>query len=1343
MVEHMGSDRADPRVTTGVTIDPRLHDAVLFDLDGVVTDTASLHEAAWKDMFDGYLQTRSASDTENHEPFTAADYRHHIDGKARYDGVRDFLAARGITLPWGSPADSAGDGAAATVCALGNRKQRLFAARIADGVPVFATTIALVKQLAEAGVRVGVFSASRNCAEVLSSAGIGDLFAAKVDGVIAGDLQLPGKPDPAVLLETARRLGVRPGRAVIVEDSEAGARAGRDGGFALVIGVDRSGDRAELLRACGADTVVRDLAEVGVRTIDRRMSTLPDALRSFTQISAVIGARRTAFFFDFDGTLSEIVDDPAAAVLVPGAKAALTALATWYPVAVLSGRGLSDIRDRIDIPGLWYAGSHGFEMLGPDGSEYSNEKAGAAVPGLAAAAAELAERFAPIDGVAVEHKRYAVAVHYRNAAADAAPTITAAVHNLGSRLGLKVTSGRMVVELRPDIDWDKGRTLGWIAERMSGDAPLLPIFIGDDLTDEDAFDAVLHDGIGIVVRHTEDGDRATAARFSLDDPDRVREFIQRLITRCDDDQQNRSGPWSLTYSEYNPEQERLREALCAVGNGYRATRGCAPESVSGPHHYPGTYAAGVYNRLTDEIAGQPVVNESLVNLPNWLPLTFRIDGGQWFDVDTAELLSYRQSVDLRHAELTREFRFRDPSGRISRVVQRRIAAMHNPHACALQTTISAEDWAGSVEILSQVDGDVRNSGVQRYSAFSDDHLTVTTTRELSSNATLLVCQTVQSRISVAVAERTTLWRGETAAPGDGRFVSGDRRVGHSFQLALSPGESVTVEKIAAIFTAHDHAISEPGDAATRLLDRLGRYSELRDDHVREWAQLWERFDITFDKNPDAMRVVRLHLSHLLQTVPNGAVDLDAGVPARGLNGEAYRGHIFWDELFVFPVLNLRSPATTRQLLRYRYRRLPEARRAARDAGWDGAMFPWQSGSDGREESQTLHLNPSSGRWNPDASARAHHIGAAVAYNVWQYYQVTGDLDYLIENGAEMLAEIARFWFSRAEFDEQKCRYVINGVIGPDEFHSGYPDRPYGGVDNNAYTNVMAVWSIVRALDALDALPLRDRIDLLERLDIHGRELDRWDDVSRRMFVPFHAVPGADPVSAGDVISQFEGYADLAELDWTGLRERHGNIQRLDRILEAADDDVNNYQASKQADVLMLFYLLSADELRDLFTRLGYRFTPEQIPRTVDYYLQRTSHGSTLSGVVHAWVLARGDRKRAMRHFQQVLMSDVADIQGGTTAEGIHIAAMAGSIDLLQRCFTGLEIRSDRLILNPVWPEELGALRMPISFRGYRLHLTISGRTAEVCVDPADHPAIQVECRGQVETLRPGTTLRFG
>ena len=168
-----------------------------------------------------------------------------------------------------------------------------------------------------------------------------------------------------------------------------------------------------------------------------------------------------------------------------------------------------------------------------------------------------------------------------------------------------------------------------------------------------------------------------------------------------------------------------------------------------------------------------------------------------------------------------------------------------------------------------------------------------------------------------------------------------------------------------------------------------------------------------------------------------------------------------------------------------------------------------------------------------------------------------------------------------------------------------------------------------------------------------------------MFVPFH----------DGVISQFEGYEQLAELDWDAYRKRYGNIQRLDRILEAEEDDVNRYKASKQADALMLLYLLSSDELREVLDRLDYHFSHRQIPKMVDYYIDRTSHGSTLSAVVHTWVLARANREHAIEFFQQVLNSDIADIQGGTTSEGIHLAAMAGSVDLVQRCFTGLETRT--------------------------------------------------------------------
>jgi alpha,alpha-trehalase len=1205
-----------------------------------------------------------------------------------------------------------------------------------NAVPGLESTVDLLRELQDAGIPMGIYSSSHNCQRMLRATDIENLFAAPPDGVVAEEIGVADKPNPGVLLDASRRLGAAPSRSVVVVDTEAGAKAGHKGGFAVVIGVDRIG-HAEKLLECGADVVVDDLTGVEVRKGDRRVTHLPNALNSYGQLIGVIAGREPFICLDYDGTLSEIVSDPEAATLVNGAAEALEHMAAHCPVAILSGRDLADIRKRVGLPGIWYAGSHGFELIGPDGTYHQHDEAVAAIPALEAAAAELREDLEPnrlgsIRGARVEHKRFAVAVHYRNVAAERVAEVVAAAHRCGRRHGLRVTHGRKVVELWPDVDWGKGDALYWIGGRIHQSRRVVPIYIGDDLTDEEVFDAIRYTGIGIVVRHDEDAGRPTAAQFTLRDPGDVCRFLHRGGRWLAYDQQSFDETWVLTFEGYDPHNEKLREALCTVGNGYFATRGAAPESKAGQLHYPGTYAAGVYNRLDDLVGDTRTQHESLVNLPNWLPLTFRIDGGDWFDVDNVNLLSYRQSFDLLGAVLTRELRFRDPANRTTSVTQHRFVAMDRAHVAALETTIVAEDWSGTIEIRSMLDGNIRNSLVERYRDLASNHLQALEKRALSETSVIMTVETTQSQIPVALAARTTLWHGDMSASATYRLVDDEFEIGHEIFTEIEAGQSLSVEKVVTLVTGRDVAMSTAAEGAERRLGRQGRIAEIRRAHMLSWAHLWERLSIDAESKTDETRILRLHLLHLLVTVSNNSEDLDVGVPARGLHGEAYRGHIFWDELFIFPVLNLRLPTVTRSLLRYRYRRLWEARRAAKLAGYRGAMYPWQSGSDGREESPQTHLNPRSGRWLPDPSHRAHHIGIAVAYNVWQYYQVTGDLAYLIDYGAEMLMEIARFWVSRVTYVPERDRYSINGVIGPDEFHAGYPDRPYEGVDNNAYTNVMAVWVILRAMDALKLMPLPNRLDLREKLELTDEELSQWDHVSRRMFVPFH----------DDVISQFEGYDQLAELDWDAYRKRYGNIQRLDRILESEEDDVNRYKASKQADALMLLYLMSSTELRELLDRLGYHLGHTQIPKMVDYYMNRTSHGSTLSAVVHAWVLARANRDYAIDFFHQVLNSDIADIQGGTTAEGIHLAAMAGSIDLVQRCFTGLETRQDRIILTPHWPESTAALGLPIHYRGHRLYLRISGKGAEVSADPRDVPPITIECRGRVERLAPGHTIRF-
>ncbi len=794
--------------------------------------------------------------------------------------------------------------------------------------------------------------------------------------------------------------------------------------------------------------------------------------------------------------------------------------------------------------------------------------------------------------------------------------------------------------------------------------------------------------------------------------------------------------WVFTYQGFDPAYEGLREALCTLGNGFFATRGAAPESAADGVHYPGTYVAGCWNRLTDQVDGHSVDNESMVNLPNWLPVTFALDDGDWLDLARVEVLTQQRELDLRRGVFTRQLRIRDAEGRLTTMIQRRFVHMKRAHLAGLETTITAENWSGTLRIRTGIDGTVQNAGVKRYSALASRHLTPISQGPDGPDTVVLTVETSQSKIRIAVGARTRVWRSGERCDVLRKVRTEPGLVEEEMALAISEGQEVTVEKVVALHTGRDWAVSEPAEAVAAELERAAGFEALLEEHTLAWAHLWERFHTSLDDGqeagPQASLTVRLYLFHLLQTLSLHTLEADAGVPARGLHGEAYRGHIFWDEVFVLPVLTLRAPGLTRALLSYRYRRLPAARDAALACGLAGALYPWQSGSDGREVSQLIHLNPLSGRWLPDVSQLQRHAGLAVAYTAWHYYDATGDLGFLDDEGAEMILDIARYWASLATYDPGRDRFVIRGVMGPDEFHTGYPGAETAGVDNNAYTNVMAVWVLRRALDVLDSLDPQRRAEIIESIGLGPSETGLWRQMIRRMFVPFH----------DGVISQFEGYVDLEELDWEDYRQRYDNIQRLDRILEAEGRSVNGYKASKQPDVLMLFYLLSADELRDLLGDLGYKLEPETIPRTIEYYISRTSHGSTLSALVHSWVLARAHRDQSVEYFKLLLESDVADVQGGTTEEGIHLAAMAGSVDLLQRCFTGLETRGGVLRFNPQWPAQLGTFSCRLRFRGTDILVRISSTLLRVSAMPDGVPAIQVSCGGEVLMLGPGESVEF-
>ncbi|WP_434599962.1 glycoside hydrolase family 65 protein [Streptomyces sp. A5-4] len=791
------------------------------------------------------------------------------------------------------------------------------------------------------------------------------------------------------------------------------------------------------------------------------------------------------------------------------------------------------------------------------------------------------------------------------------------------------------------------------------------------------------------------------------------------------------GDWTWDYEGYDAASVPLREALCTLGNGYFATRGAAPECAADPVHYPGTCVAGCYNRLTSNVAGRQVENEDMVNMPNWLSLRFRTVTGDptapWFTPDNTTLLGHRLSLDLRAGTLERNLVYQDAAGRRLRVRQLRLVHMAHPHLAALRTEFTAENFSGDLEVEAALDGSVTNAGVGRYRQLNSHHLTHVHTGTAAAHTVWLRCRTSASDIRIAMAARTVADGPLT----DPRVRHDPQRATQVLRLALTQDTPATVDKVVSVYTSRDPAISNPLRAAIEETGRAAGFEELLASHRAAWQHLWDRAEL--DVPGEAGHILRLHLFHVLQTLSPHTAGLDVGVPARDLHGEAYRGHVFWDELFVLPFLNLHFPEVSRALLEYRHRRLEQARTAARATGRAGAQYPWQSGSDGREETQQLHLNPKSGRWLPDHSRLQHHVGSAVAYNVLQYCETSGDTDFLHTKGAEMLLQIAGFWASCATWDEQLGRYRIRGVVGPDEYHDAYPDAATAGLDDNAYTNVTAAWVLARTLEVLHALPAPRRHELLERTGVDPGELRQWDTISRTLHIPFH----------DGVISQFDGYGDLQELDWDSYRARYGDIRRLDRILEAEGDTVNRYQASKQADVLMLGYLFSPAELREVFARLGHPLDDATWHRTVDYYLKRTSHGSTLSSLAHGWVLARVRRDDAWAFCREVLEGDIADLQGGTTGEGIHLGAMAGTLDLVQRGLTGLETRDGTLRLDPAPLPELAAYGFTLRYRGHwGVRLRIRRAEVEISVPESDRSPIRVEMAGRTVTIDPGKSCRL-
>lgn len=511
-------------------------EAIILDLDGVITSTAKIHAMAWKEMFDTFLAEYSHRTSTPFYPFDLErEYRLYVDGRPRYEGAKNFLESRRIEIPLGTPNDPPGS---ETVCGLANNKNLIYLSFLnKQGAHVYDDTIDTVKKWRYQNKKTAVISASKNCRMVLNKAGISGLFDVIVDGNDALEYKLKGKPEPDIFLYAAQQLHVNPQNAAIVEDSGAGVKAGKDGGFAYIIGISRN-DHADLLRENGAHIVVSSLYDisnfgkyekVSIKNITAGVQELLKPIDNVNKESLLL-------LLDYDGTLTPIVKHPELAILRRDVRDVIRLLSKDVKVAIISGRDLENVKKLVEIEDLFYAGSHGFEISGPGNMHFEFDAANRALPELSNAEQDVKQGLIEIEEVLFEKKKFSLAIHYRNVnKQEEVDRIETVLERIAKRYkSLVITKGKKVFEIRPKLNWDKGKAVRWLAGRIFEiDTSVYPLYIGDDLTDEDAFYEIKEWGRSALVG---DHDYESFADIRLKDTEDVFTFLKelyRLLKRND------------------------------------------------------------------------------------------------------------------------------------------------------------------------------------------------------------------------------------------------------------------------------------------------------------------------------------------------------------------------------------------------------------------------------------------------------------------------------------------------------------------------------------------------------------------------------------------------------------------------------------------------------------------------------------------------------------------------------------------------------------------------------------------------------------------------------------------
>ncbi|HEX3246561.1 MAG TPA: glycosyl hydrolase family 65 protein [Chloroflexota bacterium] len=740
--------------------------------------------------------------------------------------------------------------------------------------------------------------------------------------------------------------------------------------------------------------------------------------------------------------------------------------------------------------------------------------------------------------------------------------------------------------------------------------------------------------------------------------------------------------WELVIDGFDPITERVVESLLAVSNGLVGSQSSLPEGSSVSN--PATFVAGLFNS-----AEAATAVPELVVAPDWLAVQILIEG-QPLLIEQGEWLAHCRRLDFRRGTIVREWRQRDPSGRITRVVMQHCASLADRHVLLQEIDVTPENYSGRVTLELRVSG----PGEARAGAPRLKWLVAGEGRSLIARSRPR--QTVEFTMSGTGGLEDAQGSALQCASAIGQRWQWDAYLGSTYRFTKMVTVRTSPED--STLTTESALVSTPN------------FPVLQERHEESWAERWDAADIEIAGNDAHQRALRFAIYHLA-----GAVNPDdehVSIAARGLTGESYKGHVFWDtDIFLTPFYIATEPQAARSLLMYRYHTLSAARAKAARFGYEGALYAWESAADGQEVTPEK-VRGLSGEIIPIwTGLRAHHISADIAYAVWQYWQATHDAEFLLEFGAEILFETARFWASRA-IRENDGRYHIRGVIGPDEYHEC--------ADDNAYTNGMARWNLRVAIDAAELLadqsPERWSV-LRQALNLDARLLDRWLGIADNL------VDGLD--STTELMEQFHGYHDLEEVDLAAFEPREAPMDVL-----LGREKTERSKVIKQADVLMLQFLL-----RETFT-IGV------IERNFRYYEPRTGHGSSLSPGIHAALAARlGDVELAERYFEQTASIDLDD-RMGNAAGGIHMAAQGSLWQAAVFGFAGVEWRDDAMVVDPRLPASWKRMQLPMQWRGRRLHIRLDSGAGDIEIDlEVGEPLIAFSSSGESSRLQAGKTLR--